>query len=190
MTDLRSLTSPLGPRLETPRLILRPPVAEDFEGFCAFHADELTMKHLGGTISAPVVWRNMRSMVGQWALDGFSMFSVIEKETGAWIGRIGPLCPHGWPGEEVGWGLISKAWGKGYAKEAAIASMDYACDHLGWEMIIHTIAPENLASAALAKALGSHNLGPTQLPAPYGDMEIDKWGQSRDEWRVNRQKWL
>lgn len=180
----------MSPTIETERLILRPPVAEDFEGFAAFHADAETMTHLGGVVTAPVAWRNMRGMAGAWALDGFSMFSVIEKASGAWIGRIGPIYPHGWPDREVGWGLLSKYWGKGYAREAAAASMDFAFDALGWDKVIHTIDPLNIGSAKVAKALGSRVLGQGRLPDPYSHLLVDIWGQNRDEWRVNRVRWV
>lgn len=183
-------TSPLGPTLETERLILRPPVDADFDGFCAFHADEKAMTFLGGLSSPPVVWRILRTIAGSWALDGFGMFSVIEKSTGRWIGRIGPLHPHAWPDREVGWGLLTEAQGQGYAKEAAIASMDFACDALGWDMIIHTINPGNQPSGKLAQRLGSHVLRQARLPDPYADQVVDVWGQSRDEWRENRKKFV
>jgi RimJ/RimL family protein N-acetyltransferase len=58
------LTSPLGPTLETERLILRPPVAEDFAAFCAFEVDAETVKFLAGVKAPPVVWRSMRAMEG------------------------------------------------------------------------------------------------------------------------------
>ena len=77
--------SPLGPTLETDRLILRPPVDADFDSFCAFHADAEAMTWLGGLATPPVVWRIMRTIAGSWALDGFGMFSVIEKND--WSGR-------------------------------------------------------------------------------------------------------
>jgi RimJ/RimL family protein N-acetyltransferase len=176
----------LGPTLETERLILRPPVAEDFEGFCAFFADELTMRHLGGPLTPAPVWRTFRSVVGSWVLDGFAMFSVIEKSSGQWIGRIGPHYPLGWPDREVGWGLLSAHWGRGYALEAASASMDYAFDTLGWQQVVHVIAPDNTPSQAVAKALGSRNLGSCQLPDPYGDRAFNAWGQSREEWAKNK----
>ncbi|WP_031237979.1 GNAT family N-acetyltransferase [Asticcacaulis sp. AC466] len=178
--------SPLGPTLETERLILRPPVAEDFDGFCAFHADENAMTYLGGVLPPPVVWRNMRSMAGAWALDGFSMFSVIEKTSGDWIGRIGPLFPKDWPGREVGWGLLSRYWGKGYAREAAIASMDFVFDTLGWEDVIHSIDARNDGSAAVARSLGSYLMREARLPPPFESHVVDIWGQTRGEWRVNR----
>lgn len=176
----------LGPTLETPRLILRPPVAGDFSSFCAFEADEETVKYLGGVKSPSVVWRNLRTIAGGWHLDGFHFFSVIEKSTSRWIGRVGPICPEGWPGREVAWGLIASAWGKGYGREAASVCMDYAFDRLGWDRVIHTINPANIASVALARSLGSYNQGPGRLPEPFADVPINIWGQMRDEWKARR----
>lgn len=182
--------SPLGPTLETERLILRPPIAEDFEGFCNFFADEATMKLIGGTVTPPVVWRQMRMVAGQWALDGFGMFCALEKATGEMIGRVGPQYPMGWPGREVGWGFLSKSWGKGYALEAAIVCMDYAFDVLGWDAANHVIDAGNAASIKLATKLGSTNGGPCLLPDPIGPGDRDLWGQTREAWSTNRERFL
>jgi RimJ/RimL family protein N-acetyltransferase len=114
------------------------------------------------------------------------MFSVIEKSSGQWIGRMGPWQPEGWPGTEVGWGLAQHAWGKGYALEGASACMDWAVDQLGWTEIIHCIDPDNLASQKLAQRLGSRLRGPGKLPAPFEDAPIELWGQTRDEWQRRR----
>lgn len=181
-------TSTLGPTLDTPRLILRPPVAEDFPAFCAFQSDEKVMTHLGGVTPDAVTWRVTRAIAGAWALDGFHMFSVLEKATGEWVGRIGPLYPYQWPAREVGWGLLSSAQGKGYATEAAAACIDYVFEVLGWDDVIHTIAPDNIGSQRVAQALGSSNRGPGRLPPPYADVAVDIWGQTPAEWAENRQR--
>jgi RimJ/RimL family protein N-acetyltransferase len=172
--------------LETGRLILRPTAPEDFEGWAAFMADEESARHLGGVQPRSVAWRGFLSMAGAWAMQGFAMFSVIEKSSGRWIGRLGPWMPEGWPGTEVGWGIVRDACGKGYATEGAIAAIDWAFANLGWTEVIHTIAPENTASQIVAQKLGSKNLRPGSLPAPYEHVRIDIWGQSREEWLARR----
>lgn len=179
-------TSPLGPTIETKRLILRPPLAEDFEGFAKMNTEEETMRFIGGVQSKPVSWRSFNQIAGAWALYGFAMFSVLEKETGAWIGRIGPIHPLGWPDYEIGWGVTGSAMGKGYAPEAAAATIDWAIQNLGWNHFIHCIAPENHASIRVAQKLGSKNLGPTKLPAPWENINVDAWGQTATEWQMNR----
>ena len=177
--------SPLGPTLETERLILRPPAAEDFDAWAAFGADEVAMRFLGGPQPKSIAWRGFMSTAGAWAIQGFGMFCVFEKSSGRWIGRVGPIQPEGWPGTEVGWGLIKDVWGRGYAGEAASAALDWAFDHLGWTDVIHCIDAENVASQNVARRLGSTILRTDRLPAPI-DEEIEVWGQTAAQWKAHK----
>ena len=172
--------------IETERLTLRPPMAEDFDAWADMAADEAAMRFLGGVQPRSTAWRGFCSMAGAWSLYGFGMFCVIERSSGRWIGRLGPWRPESWPGTEVGWGLAREAWGKGYATEGATAAMDWAFDDLGWTDIIHCIDPENTPSQAVALRLGSRNLGQGTLPAPLDISPVDLWGQSRADWRARR----
>jgi len=171
--------------IETDRLLLRPPLAEDFDAWATSMADPEGARFIGGVQHRALAWRGFLTMVGAWYIQGFSMFSVIEKSTGRWIGRLGPWQPEGWPGTEVGWSIVRDCWGKGYATEGANAAIDWAFDHLGWSDVIHTIHPDNLASQALAKRLGSRNRGPGQLPPPHENSPCEIWGQTRKEWLAN-----
>ena len=173
-----------GPFLMTERLILRPPSADDFDAWAAFHANAETMRFLGGVQARAEAWRSLCAMSGAWIIGGFAMFSLLRRDTGQWIGRVGPWQPEGWPGAEIAWGISEDHTGKGFAQEAAIASIDYAFDVLRWDKIIHTIDPQNTPSIALATRLGSVNQGPTKLPAPYDNFRVDAYGQSRDAWKA------
>lgn len=175
-----------GPTLTTERLILRPTLQEDLDGWAALMGDEEASRFIGGPQERPAAWRGMASMAGSWALIGYGMFSVVEKDSGQWVGRIGPWQPEGWPGTEVGWGLRREFWGKGYAVEAAAATIDWAFDHLGWADVIHCIDPANTPSQKVAERLGSQNRGPGRMPPPFEAYPIDIWGQSRDAWRARR----
>lgn len=175
-----------GPRLETERLILRLPLREDFDAYAELVGDEETARYIGGHMARAAAWRKFLQMPGAWAVQGFGMFSIVAKDSGAWLGQLGPWRPEGWPGNEVGWAFLRSAWGRGYATEAAVAAMDYAADVLGWDDMIHCIHPDNRASQALAQRLGSRNRGPGKLPAPYEDATIDVWGQTRAEWIARR----
>ncbi len=94
--------------------------------------------------------------------------------------------PEDWPGAEVGWGIATAHWNKGFATEAATAAMDWVFRALRWNEVIHVIDPDNTASIAVARKLGSRNRGAGRLPAPYQDTKVDIWGQTRDEWTVRR----
>jgi RimJ/RimL family protein N-acetyltransferase len=169
-------------RIETDRLILRPPVQEDFVAYAANMADKEASHFIGGPQTRAVAWRGFLSLAGAWMIQGFSMFSVIEKSSGRWIGRLGPWHPEGWPGTEVGWGLAREAWGKGYAYEGSVAAIDWAFEHLGWSEVIHSINVDNVASQVLAKRLGSQLRGPAQLPPPYESVTVGIWTQTREQW--------
>lgn len=177
---------PTGPTLETQRLILRPTQAEDFEPWAAFMADEESARYLGGAQPRSLSWRGFLSMVGAWQVQEFAMFSVIEKSSGRWVGRLGPWVPEGWPGTEVGWGIVRDACGKGYATEGSIAAIDWAFDTLGWTEVIHTINTDNMPSKSVAARLGSGYLRQGRLPAPYEEPEIEVWGQTREQWFARR----
>jgi RimJ/RimL family protein N-acetyltransferase len=171
-----------GPILETPRLILRPPLEEDLDGWAEMMADPVAARFVGGVQPRATAWRGLATMAGSWAIKGFGMFSVIEKESGRWVGRLGPWQPEGWPGTEVGWGLHRDAWGKGYATEGSAAAIQWAFDTLGWSEVIHCIDPDNEGSARVAARLGSALRGMGNMPAPYDDHPVQIWGQTRDQW--------
>jgi RimJ/RimL family protein N-acetyltransferase len=174
------------PELETPRLILRPPRLEDFEGWAAFMADGEASKFIGGPQVRPVAWRGFLQISGAWLVQGYSMFSVEEKASGRWIGRLGPWVPEGWPGTEVGWGIIPEAQGRGYAIEGSIAAIDWAFDHLGWTEVIHCIDPDNAPSQAVARKLGSTNRREGKIPPPFDAYPVEVWFQSREAWMARR----
>ena len=180
-----------GPTLTTARLILRPPAHEDFDGFAAMAREEETMRYIGGVAPRDAAWRGMASLAGSWALLGYGMFSVLKRDTGEWIGRLGPWRPGGaeggWPGTEVGWGLKASAMGQGYAAEGATAAIDWAFDHLGWDHVIHCIDKKNAPSIALAERLGStREREDIPLPPPFDIYMVDIYGQSKAAWRARR----
>ncbi|MBC7985683.1 MAG: GNAT family N-acetyltransferase [Sphingomonadaceae bacterium] len=168
--------------IETERLMLRVPRGEDFEPWAEFMADPEVSRFLGGAQDRAMAWRNIAAMAGSWLLRGYGMFSFVEKASGRWIGRGGPWYPDGWPDREIGWGLTGAAQGKGFAREAAVACIDFAFDTLGWSEVIHCIDPANAASIRLAERLGSRRRGSGMLPPPISTM-VDVYGQSCEEWR-------
>jgi RimJ/RimL family protein N-acetyltransferase len=177
MSDLAKL------QLETPRLILRPTRLDDLDAWATFWDDEIGTKFIGGRQSRSMAWRNLMTMCGCWHTTGVAMFSVFEKATGKWVGRVGPWHPEGWPQEEIGWGISREHWGKGYASEGAAAAMDYAFFVLGWPEVIHCIHEDNEASKGVARKLGSQYLRRVQMPQPYAGQPVDAWGQTREEWK-------
>lgn len=178
-----SLLQVSGPIVETERLILRPWRASDIAPNTAMLSDPGTARYITPDHKAVTNetngWRNAAIIMGHWALHGFGMFAVEEKSSGRYIGRVGPWCPPGWPGFEVGWGIARECRGRGYAIEAARAAIDWTFASFAIDRIIHCIDPKNVASQAVARRLGAENEGPAEL---HGD-RIDLWVTTRARWQ-------
>jgi RimJ/RimL family protein N-acetyltransferase len=169
-------------QIETIRLIMRPPVEADLDGWAAFDCDERANEFFGGTKSRAASWELLASAAGMWALRGCGLFSVIEKSSGQWIGRIGPWKPEG-ATAEIGWAVLSPKWGQGYATEGARAAIDWSINELGWTQINHCIDAENSASIAVAQRLGSKWLR-TDYDAHGKVTQV--YGQSAHNWKSQR----
>ena len=146
------------PILETERLRLRSFRPSDLDDYAALHADPEVLRYLGGAGSEP--WdrgrssRHLAFLLGHWQLWGAGTWAVEHRESGAFLGTVGFSAPVGWPGFELGWTLVRRAWGNGYATEAARAAMDHAFTVWRKDRIISLIAPENHASIRVAERLG------------------------------------
>ena len=176
-------------RIETQRLVLRPPRMEDFDRYVELMTDENACRYIGGHQPRGGAWRRFLQMPGAWALQGFAMFSVTERDSGRWVGQMGPWKPDGWPGNEIGYAFHPDVWGRGYAVESAVAAVDWTFANLGWNDIIHCISPDNLASKKVAQRLGSTLLREgCLLPAPSDEVHVEIWGQTREQWREHRKR--
>jgi len=140
--------------LETERLVLRAPCEADAEQEFAFWASDAS-KFVGGPLRPDEAWRAIGGILGHWVMRGYGFWAVDDKETGAYLGRVGLWNPLGWPEREIGWTLMPQATGKGYATEAGEAARAHAYDVLGWDTAISLIAPDNTASKAVATRLGA-----------------------------------
>ena len=173
-----------GPVIETGRLILRTWRANDVAPNTVMLSDPGTARFITAdrrpVTEELVGWRNAAVMAGHWTLHGFGMFVVEEKSTGRFAGRVGPWCPPGWPGFEVGWGIAKEFRGQGYAGEAARAAIDWTFANLEVDRIIHCINPENEASQGVARRLGATISGQTTLS---GDV-VDLWVTKREQWKA------
>lgn len=140
--------------LTTDRLTLRPLGAEDVEAMIAFYVSERAAM-AGGNVDAARAATNAYAMLGHWVHRGYGLFAVEETQTGNVVGMAGPYYPVGRPETEIGWVLFDGHEGKGFATEAARATLDFARKTLGWTDIVSYIAPENQGSVRVAERLGA-----------------------------------
>lgn len=171
-------------RLETERLVLRLPRLDDARAFDEFWQDEEASRFVGGVKSPEEVDEMMKRSIRHWEWFGIGNFTVERRENGAVLGRVGFLVwnPQTWenghraqvgePREtELGWKLDRRAWGNGYASEAAIACRDWGLGELGLTRLISLIALENTASIRVAERVGEsfeRELEPSPFRHPAG----------------------
>ncbi len=148
------------PRLETQRLVLRAPRAEDHANSAAMWADPDVARHTVGHPSTPhESWVRLLRNAGLWSVMGFGYW-VAELADGAFIGEFGlaafrrPLVPDHGDAPEAGWVMAPTHHGKGYATEAMQAVLAWADAELAAPFTFCVIAPENAASIRVARALG------------------------------------
>jgi RimJ/RimL family protein N-acetyltransferase len=151
---------------ETERLILREWDEADEGRFYAIMNTPAVMQYLGG-VQTPEAWRAAFERLRLYQREfGHTFWIVEDKTSGEILGFCG-LKRVNSPGAgdelagtpEIGWRLRESAWGKGIAKEAAIAALDVAFDRLGFDRVIAMTIPANVESEGLMKRLGMRRAG-------------------------------
>ena len=150
------------PVIETPRLVLRPHVADDFEFVAAMWGDVDVVRYIGEgrPLSREDCWNKFQRFPGHWHWMGFGSWAIEERAGARLIGEAGFLerkrprsdAYAGLP--EVGWALVPSAAGKGYATEAVTAVLEWGRQHFGPVRVLAVITPENLASIRVAEKCG------------------------------------
>ncbi len=150
--------------IETERLLLRELRLTDLEGMFALDSDPEVHKYLGNkpVKSIDESKKILESVLTQYKERGIGRFAVIEKSTGDFVGWSGlrlntEYNMNGFTEYyDVGYRLIKRFWGKGYATESGKASVDYAFNVLKLPEIYATTEIGNQASHNALLKLGLH----------------------------------
>ncbi|MEM9138757.1 MAG: GNAT family N-acetyltransferase [Pseudomonadota bacterium] len=141
-------------RLETERLILRPPKPQDLDGYLTFITSERA-EYVGRKKTRFAGWKAFSAEAGHWTLYGYGPWAVTLKGSDTSVGHVGVWHPEGFPERELGWLLWDGAEGRGIAYEAAIAARDHDYDTHGTKTLVSYIDKRNARSIALAERLGA-----------------------------------
>jgi RimJ/RimL family protein N-acetyltransferase len=144
---------------ETERLRLRTWDPDDLDEFVRHTNTEGVMRWLGGVRSRD--WHEAAfGRIERYQREhGHTFWLVERKSDGALLGFCGLKRVNSegapYPGDfEVGWRLREDSWGQGYAKEAAIESLDLAFQRYGAPHVVALTVAGNEASQGLMKRLG------------------------------------
>ncbi|MEM9579172.1 MAG: GNAT family N-acetyltransferase [Pseudomonadota bacterium] len=142
------------PVLETRRLILRGPEAEDYPDFKATFSSYRS-RFMGGPLNAYEAWMLYAAEIGHWDIRGFGMWMIHDRTTDETLGMAGGWQPAKWPEREIAWIIWPNVSGHGYALEATHAARQFFYQQRGWEGAVSYIDPKNLDSIRLAERLGA-----------------------------------
>ena len=142
------------PVLETKRLVLRGPEADDYPNFKATFTS-YRARFMGGPLNAYEAWMLYAAEIGHWQIRGFGMWMIHDRVTGKTLGMAGGWSPAKWPEREIAWIIWPEVAGHGYALEATHAARQYYYETQGWEGAVSYIDPKNLDSIRLAERLGA-----------------------------------
>ena len=144
--------------LETRRLKLRPLMISDHESLNTLLGDSKVMEFSDGPLDSEQVYAWLRSQIERYEKDNrISLSAVVNKSTSEFIGFCGlTLFPDidGAAEIEIGFRLVRKFWGHGYATEAASAVREYAFSELKLTRLVALIEPSNRRSIRVAEKIG------------------------------------
>lgn len=103
-------------------------------------------------------------MLASYREHGFGMWVAVRKSDGAAVGLAGLVKREGLDTPDVGYAFLSKAWGQGFAQEAAAAVLRHAMEMLGIPKLAAITTLENFASMAVLRKIGFTYQGTIQLP--------------------------
>ncbi len=179
--------------IETQRLILRGWREEDVEPFLRHTNTPAVMRWLGGVRDEGQVREMLVGKFNEWLEQrGFTFWAVERRADGELLGFCGLKIAddQGKPVEglhEVGWRLREDAWGQGYAKEAAIASLDFAFGSAGAEQVVALTVTGNEPSWGLMERLGMTRRPDLDYEGPdWAETPVIVYVVRKDEWQARR----
>lgn len=96
----------------------------------------------------------LRVPIASYEKNGFGLYLVILKESGASIGMCGLIRREALEDVDIGYAFLPEYWSKGYAVEAALAAKEYARDVIGLKRLVAITDPENQASIRVLEKIG------------------------------------
>ncbi len=146
--------------IETERLILRPWTEADKPGFHDVVNTPAMMEYFGGVAPRAKIDALLDGQMAGQAQDGLSMWAVEHKADRALAGICGLRKTRAYSGTpvddelEIGWRIGERYWGRGVAREAAQASLDWGFAHRPEPRIAAWVHPDNARSWGLMLRLG------------------------------------
>ena len=143
------------PEIETDRLRLRMFTPGDLDQLLLVFGDPEVMKYLGieagTTLSREETKLVLQKMTEFWVRNGFGRWAVINKEDNKLIGLCGFRLLE--DALELVYALAKPYWGRGFATEAARASLRFGFEELNYDRIVAITRHANTGSRRVMSKL-------------------------------------
>jgi [ribosomal protein S5]-alanine N-acetyltransferase len=148
---------------ETERLILRKLTEDDTEAWAEFFVDNPDGRFVAVDFSLDKLTSSkfwMEKQLARYANSRFGHLAAIEKASGNLVGQGGIIEREmeGRTEYEIGYSILPKFWGKGYATEIAQHIKKFGLENNISDKFISIIHKENEASMNVARKNGMANL--------------------------------
>ncbi|AEA44663.1 GNAT family N-acetyltransferase [Fluviicola taffensis] len=141
--------------LETSRLYLREMTPQDAEVAYILNLDPDVIRYTGDDAFESVgEAKAFLENYSSYKTYGFGRWAVILKETDEYLGWCGLKYTLELDEFDIGYRLMKKFWGKGYATEAAKACLEVGFNQFNMESIVGRAMPENGASIRVLEKIG------------------------------------
>ena len=143
--------------LTTFRLCLRPVKTADYPAIASLNADPAVQRFLCLSKAPPTyeeALADLPCLLSTPAPTGGGLWCIRSRSTSDFLGLALLLYTDDRAKIELGYRLLPKFWGRGYATEAGLAVVNHAFGDLGLTALCAIIHPANLASSTVAKKLG------------------------------------
>lgn len=143
--------------IETERLVLREFTLEDAGLLLDLNSDpEVTRYTLDPMYDLAQAEKVLeQTILPQYAIYNYGRWAVHLKDSGEFIGWCGLKCRSAFHNEiDLGYRFKQIFWGKGYATEAAFASLKYGFEKLGLTHIVGRALPPNTGSLRVLEKIG------------------------------------
>ena len=144
------------PSILTTHLTLRPLMESDAGVLHRIYQSQGVLRYFPNP-NPPPLDKVQRFITGQqmhWEKHGYGDWGIMPDGEVEIIGWAGLQFLLELDETEVGFLLDRPFWGKGYATEAALASLEFGFEHFGLDHIIALVHPENLASRRVIEKCG------------------------------------
>lgn len=145
------------PVIETQRLILREFTLDDADFIITLLNSPGWLKYIGTRNISSIedaekyITEKLRA---SYQKNGYGFYLVEDKTNGSSIGMCGMVKREGLDDVDIGFALLPEYEGKGYAYEAARATMTYAKDTVKLNRIAAITVPYNTSSIKLLEKIG------------------------------------